>query len=413
MHYNIILANALAENGNRGCQALCYSALFIIDKILTESGIDYTCYIPDSGIYFVNLTSAEGEKQQIKYGNKSLTFTPIKYYRGLDFFENIKIFIETLIGRPSSKKIFQNSDFILDIGSGDSYTDIYGLDRFIYEERIHDIAQKLKKPYCFLPQTIGPFSNRDIEARAKKTINNADCVLARDKQSYDYVKSILPQKRISEIVDVAFFMPYTKKHFDENFIHVGLNISALIWHGGYNGLNQFGITIDYRKVIHSIIDYFLSLPNVKLHLVPHVVSADRNVENDYGVAYDLTEEFNNERLQLAPLFMDPIIAKSYISGLDFFMGARMHSTIAAFSTGVPVVPMAYSRKFNGLFEDTLNYHHMIDMKDITDEEVVPYIVKEFGNRLELKKEIKIQNDTTVKQRVELLEQELKKFFRLV
>ena len=104
MHYNIILANALAENGNRGCQALCYSALYIIDKVLSENGIDYTCYIPDSGVYFVNISSPEGEIQEIKFGDKSLAFIPIKYYKGLDVLEDIKIGIENLIGRPSSKK---------------------------------------------------------------------------------------------------------------------------------------------------------------------------------------------------------------------------------------------------------------------------------------------------------------------
>ncbi len=413
MHYNVILANALAENGNRGCQALCYSALYLIDKVLSESGVDYTCYIPDSGVYFVNLSSAEGEKQDIKFGSKSLSFIPIKYYKGLDMYEDIKIGIETLIGRPSSKNIFKTADFILDIGSGDSYTDIYGPDRFLYEERIHVIAQKLGKPYCILPQTIGPFSNLSIEKKATKSLQNASCVLVRDKQSYDYIKSVLPNREVSEIVDVAFFMPFNKKCFDKDYIHVGLNISALLWHGGYNRKNQFGLSVDYQKIIHSIIDYFLSIPQVMLHLVPHVVSASRNVENDYWVAYDLLEKNNNERLVLAPLFMDPIIAKSYISGLDFFMGARMHSTIAAFSTGVPVVPMAYSRKFNGLFEDTLNYRYMIDMRTMSGEDVLPFIVDAFERRAELKKEILLQNETTVKSRLDKLEQELKKFFKLI
>lgn len=412
MHYNIILANALAENGNRGCQALCYSALYIIDKVLSENGIDYTCYIPDSGVYFVNISSPEGEIQEIKFGDKSLAFIPIKYYKGLDVLEDIKIGIENLIGRPSSKKIFKDADFILDIGSGDSYTDIYGLDRFLYEERIHDIAQKLGKPYCFLPQTIGPFSDHALENKVKRTLSNADCVFARDKQSYDYVKSILPNKKVSEIVDVAFFMPYNKKKFDKKYIHVGLNVSSLLWHGGYNRSNQFGLSIDYQKSIFSIIEYFLSQPNIKLHLVPHVVSADRNVENDYAVSYDLVEKYNHENLVLSPLFMDPIIAKSYISGLDFFMGARMHSTIAAFSTGVPVVPMAYSRKFNGLFVDTLNYKYIVDMKTATSGDVLPFIVGAFNNRNQLKEVIDEQNNTTVKERIGIFELELKKFFKL-
>jgi len=39
----------------------------------------------------------------------------------------------------------------------------------------------------------------------------------------------------------------------------------------------------------------------------------------------------------------------------------MHACIGAYSAGVPVVPVAYSRKFNGLF-GTLNYPYFVDGK---------------------------------------------------
>ena len=40
----------------------------------------------------------------------------------------------------------------------------------------------------------------------------------------------------------------------------------------------------------------------------------------------------------------------------------MHATIAAISSGVPVIPVAYSRKVNGLYGN-LQYPHYIDAKD--------------------------------------------------
>lgn len=39
----------------------------------------------------------------------------------------------------------------------------------------------------------------------------------------------------------------------------------------------------------------------------------------------------------------------------------MHACIAAHSTGTAVLPMAYSRKFNGLFCQTLKYPLLLDM----------------------------------------------------
>ncbi|MGJ7723542.1 polysaccharide pyruvyl transferase family protein [Escherichia coli] len=43
---------------------------------------------------------------------------------------------------------------------------------------------------------------------------------------------------------------------------------------------------------------------------------------------------NNDAVVVAERFTNPITAKSYISSIDFFTGARMHATIAAFSAGV-------------------------------------------------------------------------------
>jgi colanic acid/amylovoran biosynthesis protein len=65
--------------------------------------------------------------------------------------------------------------------------------------------------------------------------------------------------------------------------------------------------------------------------------------------------------------------------MDFFTGARMHACIAALSSGVPVLPMAYSRKFAGLF-GTLGYHHMADCKTETGPEILARLGAAFANR---------------------------------
>ena len=99
-------------------------------------------------------------------------------------------------------------------------------------------------------------------------------MMVRDKQSADYVKSLLSNLDVAEIIDVAFFMPYEKKEFNKEYIHVGLNISALLWNGGYTMDNQFGLKSNYQCLIRGIVEYFLSKKDVKLHLIPHVVGGE-------------------------------------------------------------------------------------------------------------------------------------------
>lgn len=398
---NIIIANAPVCNGNRGCVALSISSMFIIDDILSSKNISYKFYLPQSG-------HTEYKEYEIKIGNKILKYTAIPDISNTSLKSKIKNIIRFRQFLHVAK-IYKDADYIFDIGQGDSFADIYGKRRFDWIFAQYKLGKKYNKPYCILPQTIGPFNDKKIEKQAIKGIEWAKCVMVRDKQSFDYVKEMLPNKDVYEFIDVAFFMPYVKKVFDSSFIHVGLNISALLWHGGYTRDNQFGLKCDYQKLIKDIIKYFLDLNNVKLHLIPHVVSGERSVENDYAISYDLYEEFNHPNLILVPLFLDPVIAKGYIAGMNFFMGARMHSTIAAFSSGVPVVPMAYSRKFNGLFSETLDYQHIVDMKNEDNDSTLYKIKENFQHRNELKDLITKRQNTVVKERHDLLWREIDNF----
>lgn len=88
----------------------------------------------------------------------------------------------------------------------------------------------------------------------------------------------------------------------------------------------------------------------------------------------------------------------------------MHSTIAAFSSEVPVFPMAYSRKFNGLFADTLQYPYMADMKTQSNAEILANIKQCYGQRKDLKEMEHQRMHTTVKERREIMETKLCEFF---
>lgn len=404
---NIILANAPVKNGNRGCVALSITMMSLIDEVMNNADVQYRLFLPDSQF-------GDQKKHEYKINNEVISFEDCSYPKGLSFKEEVKIQLKSLFkGGNKTKQIFKKSGFILDIGQGDSFADIYGEYRFKLIDRIHVLARRYNKPYCILPQTIGPFKDEAIREKALVSIRKAQICMARDKQSYDYViKNVPEQKNIKEYIDVAFFMPYKRLEQDKEFIHVGLNISALLWHGGYTRDNQFGLKCDYQKVVKGIIDYFLAQPKTKLHLIPHVVSSERTVENDYAVSYDLWKGYNNPNLILAPLALSPIDIKDYISGMDFFLGARMHATIGAFSSGVPVVPMAYSRKFNGLFNDTLQYDAMADLKVQDTGEIIAVIKEAFNERTELKETIKQRMNGVVAERRKILIDDLTKFFNL-
>src|SRR5690606_33179841 len=78
----------------------------------------------------------------------------------------------------------------------------------------------------------------------------------------------------------------------------------------------------------------------------------------------------------------PVDAKSWISGLDAFVGSRMHATIAAFTSGVPTVPAAYSRKFAGFFGH-VGYPVRVDLTTEGTDEAVAQTLDLVARRDEL------------------------------
>lgn len=384
----IILGNAAINNGNRGCVALGYCAINLIDNAFGNGNYDLflTESLEEDGEHCITIND-----RIIKYN--SISVPSLNTIKGLI---NLIIHIKKY---KYGISVLKKASMYFDIGQGDSFADIYGKNRFKWIDQIHCTARLMGKPYVLLPQTIGPFKSEIIKKMADKSIRKAAFVMTRDSLSYEYVKKNIPEQRcVREYIDVAFFLPFKKREFEKTKIHVGVNISALLWYGGYSNNNQFALKCNYRNSIRNIISYFLSLDSVILHLVPHVVGQERSVENDYAVSFDLFKEFDSEKLVLSPFFMSPIDAKDYISGLDFFIGARMHSTIAAFSSGIPVIPMAYSRKFNGLFKETLQYDYIVDMKEKGDTELFNTIKEGFDNRLKIREVIMDRTATVVEKR---------------
>ena len=297
-------------------------------------------------------------------------------------------------------------DIVFDIAEGDSFTDIYGTKRFEKILNSKRFFNFIGTKQVLLPQTIGPFVTPKHEERAFRVMQRIDKVISRDKKSFEYTSRFLPPEKIAETIDVAFYLPFKKLVFDPAYTHVGLNVSGLLWNGGYTKKNQFQLKSDYRELIESIMLYFSKMEKVRVHLVSHVISNSQPVEDDYAIALQINKKY--PQTVLAPRFNTPIEAKSYIGGLEFFMGARMHACIAAFSTGVPVMPMAYSRKFNGLFCETLNYNWLADCVNETNDVILKHMESAFEKRSELKNYIKEVNDTIVSSRLKLLKEQLLK-----
>lgn len=282
------------------------------------------------------------------------------------------------------RRRFSECDLVFDIGEGDSFADIYGRKRLAFHLATKFMATRQGRPFVFSPQTVGPFKGRISGWWANRVLSRAALVCTRDALSSDFYRSRGLKPPLLEATDVAFALPFTPRARDGQRPQVGLNVSGLLWSGGYTGGNQFGLRMDYRQLVLDLVDWFQGPGGANVWLVPHVVTPQRAVEDDWRASQQIAAL--RPGVQLAGPFADPSAAKSFISGLDFFAGARMHACIAAFSSGVPCVPMAYSRKFTGLF-NTLGYSRVADCTGQTAEQVRAAVQQGYLDREAVRAEV--------------------------
>ncbi len=280
--------------------------------------------------------------------------------------------------------VVRGCDLVLDIGAGDSFSDIYGAKRFLKYILAKATVHLAGKPLVVSPQTIGPFQRPWVRRLSFASLARSAAVFARDKLSIDFLQKAGFTGRVQLASDVALRLPYEAPapRPPGGPVKVGINVSGLLMNGGYTKANMFGLTADYPALMRSLIRHFAALPGTEVHLVSHVISDVFPVEDDWRASAALVTELPPDlaaRVILAPKFATPSEAKSYIAALDFFMGARMHACIAAFSSGVPVVPMAYSRKFAGLF-DALGYPFTVDCTTDSAEAIEARILVLFQTR---------------------------------
>ena len=263
----------------------------------------------------------------------------------------------------------RSCDLVYDIGAGDSFSDIYGWKRLGKIAGLKIVSALCQRRPVLSPQTIGPFSSSAAKLVGKVAIRCCRSVFARDIPSFDRARALLGKNsdtHLGHASDLAFGLkqlspwPEDFPEVGQGNKHVGINVSGLLYNGGYSGINQFGLSLDYKRLILEIIEDLSAREDIQVWLIPHVFHVTHVTrECDRAVSVELHRGFPN--VKFAPIFRNAREAKTFIGRMDLVLAARMHAAIAAVSSGVACLPMSYSVKFQGLFE-SINYPYTIDLK---------------------------------------------------
>ena len=287
-------------------------------------------------------------------------------------------------------------DFANSIAGGDSFSDIYGLRRFYYVSLPQILIITMGKKLILLPQTLGPFTRRTVRFWASYILRRAYLVFSRDNHGIPEMKRMLKSKfdgdKFKFCYDVGFIIDpiacketnsdsHIGKKNTTDFL-IGLNVSGLLYMGGYTGNNMFGLKVDYHELIAKTLDLLINQNRANVLLIPHVFGIE-NQESDAKACLKVFDHYKDQYEGKIDVVRESYNQNEikYIIGLcDFFIGSRMHACIAAISQCIPAVSIAYSKKFFGVMESIGVEKLVADPRKLEMSEIMMIIKDNITNR---------------------------------
>ncbi len=345
---------------NRGCEAILRSTVSILKEV--ELDCRYTLWSLDAQRDAHELV---GESLQVhSVGDRSSLVDNL-----LGRLQHSRVLPAKLAARGLASLERARADWpdvILSIG-GDNCSLDYGppwdfLDacRFWMRRRV---------PVVIWGASIGPFTgNAEWEERMKRFLPKVALITARESATVEYLASIGVRDNVARVWDPAFALEQEQcssiapAFFDHDRI-LGFNVSALVakWfpQGGL-GLMLDQLALFLRHVLSR---------GTRILLVPHVTRQSGPLaENDGEILSRLLTAMGGPSRDLAILRPGTPCRqiKWAISRCRWFIGARTHATIAAVSSGVPTLAIAYSQKARGIWKDIFGHEqYLLPIADLS------------------------------------------------
>ncbi len=289
-------------------------------------------------------------------------------------------------------KTLSECKWVGDVRGGDSFSDIYGMKRFVMAFLPVFSVLLVKRKIVHFPQTYGPFKNARSRRIATYLLKKSSVAIARDHTSQSVAQSLVGnQLKIKISPDVAFALtprvpktigtiPPRSTADQENIF--GINVNGLMYNGGDSN-SKFELALNYKEFLTSTVTRLMAIHPGKFLLIPHVYAVFGDIESDNECCEKLRNVLNpdhQKRCIVVTKEYDQHEIKGVIGKCSFFMGSRMHSCIAALSQAVPCIGVAYSMKFRGVFDSVGAGNWVIDGEKLKTDRASDRVVELYEKR---------------------------------
>jgi len=348
---------------NRGCEAIVRSSCKIIKDKVNEAEVILASNRPQTDRIVKDVDYVfDGSLKDIKLNllDKIKVYTELKLLKSEDY-------ILTKRYQSVVDKI-NDVDICLSIG-GDNYC--YGEQDWLYV--INKNIKKKGKKLVLWGCSIG---DEDLSERKLQDLRAFDLILARETLTYKALTS-KGLTNVKLVADPAFIMVKEElplpKGWKENDT-VGLNFSPLVLKRNPKAM----------KATIELVKYILKKTKSVIALTPHVMEEGNDDSELLKNLYDMFKD--TKRIILLPNNLTAIQYKGYIARMRFFIGARTHATIAAYSNCVPTMVLGYSIKSRGIAKDLFGEEKLV--LGINDISNIEKLTNGFDELLRDEKEIR-------------------------
>ena len=316
---------------NHGCEAIIRGTLNILQP---KDAVVYSYHRDDDTLYELDkVVKIEDDNiMPAKWSVRYLWYVFNYKLRMRSSFQKDEYYRKT--GRQHIFRSVTENDIMLSVG-GDNYS----YENVSYLADYNYGFQKEGAKTVLWGCSVEP---KVIDEKAKRDLQTYSLIVARESLSYTYLQQINPNTVLKP--DPAFTLRADKSEiplFLQKHKCIGINISPMI---SFNERKKGIVLKNYIKLVKYIIEH----TDYHVVLVPHVVinwSDDRISIKELCDAIEKTDRLH----VLEDMPCEKL--KGCISQCEFFVGARTHATIAAYSTCVPTLVLGYSIKSRGIAKD--------------------------------------------------------------
>ncbi len=379
----ILLLGASLESGNRGISALTLGSIGLLQRSL---GAEAFAILKIS-------SNKRVETDTLVVNGTTVTVKTYWFSKYSFLYSGFEFFLLKIVGkkpRSGMSQLIIGSSRVFDINEGDSFSDIYGAKRIARHLMDSFVVLLSGKGLTFLPQTIGPFHSLWATIPAKYVLRRLDKIYVRDSEAAEFLNAW--GIAYSKSPDVSVYMEPKSVVYAIEPHTIGVNVSGLLLYQGYGRIaNRFS---SYGTLVRRLIGALIKL-GFSVLLIPHTYRAgEADGEDDLAAIREIAGDCGHERLRVIDEDYDAQELKYIISRTEFFIGSRMHSCLAALSSGVPTVGLSYSVKFRGAFEMFGQGRCVVDVCDMEDDDVdsaVARVIERIDARDRIREELKVVN----------------------